>query len=526
MIVGAGSAGCVLANRLSENGKYSVAILEAGDKDTYPWIHVPVGYFKTMHNPKTDWCYKTELDPGINNRSIAWPRGKVLGGSSSINGLLYVRGQKQDFDHWRQLGNTGWSWQDVLPFFKRSETWELGTGSDRGKDGPLHVSPTRLSREIVDSWIEAAVNAGYKRNEDYNQGDQEGVGYFQQTAKNGRRCSTAVAYLNPAKTRSNLKIITNFMVERILFDQNVATGVEGTRQGQSLEIKARKEVVLSAGAIGSPQLLMVSGVGESSQLKSHGITIVQELKGVGQNLQDHLQARPVYKCNVSTINTETGNWWKQAMIGIRYILTRKGPMTMAASLGTAFLKTRQELETPDIQFHIQPFSADSPGEGAHKFDAFTASVLQMRPESVGHLELTSPHMKDYPAIHPNYLATKTDCDTLVEGVRIARKIARHEPLRSLITEEHGPLKELSDDDYDGLLNWARENSTTIYHPTGTCKMGNDPMAVTDDRLRVHGIKNLRVADASIMPVITSGNTNAPCIMIGEKASDMILEDAH
>ena len=525
VIVGAGSAGCVLANRLSQDGKYSVAILEAGGRDTYPWIHVPVGYFKTMHNPNTDWCYVTEKDPGINHRSIAWPRGKVLGGSSSINGLLYVRGQQQDFDHWRQLGNDGWSWQDVLPYFKRSETWEGGQGEDRGADGPLHVSPTRLSRKIVDSWVEAAVNAGYKRNEDYNQGDQEGVGYFQQTAKNGRRCSSAVAYLNPAKGRTNLEIITGFQVETILFEDRKATGVAGTKNGKPVTVQARKEVVLSAGALASPQLLMVSGVGDPESLASQGIELVQELRGVGQNLQDHLQARPVYKCNVSTINTETGNWFKQAMIGVQYILTRTGPMTMAASLGTAFLKTRPELETPDIQFHIQPFSADSPGEGAHKFDAFTASVLQLRPESTGHLALNSPHMRDYPAIHPNYLATQTDCDTLVEGIRIARSIARHDPLRSLITEEYGPLKEIKDEDYDALLDWARESSTTIYHPTGTCKMGNDKTSVVDHRLRVHGIQNLRVADASIMPTITSGNTNAPCIMIGEKASDMILEDA-
>lgn len=525
VIVGAGSAGCVLANRLTADGKYSVAVLEAGGTDNYPWIHVPVGYFKTMNNPNTDWCYRTETDPGINNRSIAWPRGKVLGGSSSINGLLYVRGQQQDFDHWRQLGNEGWSWQDVLPYFKQSETWEIGEGEDRGKNGPLHVSPTRLNRKIVDSWVEAAMNAGYKYNEDYNQGDQEGVGYFQQTAKNGRRCSTAVAYLNPARGRSNLEIITNFSVESILIDDQVARGVTGTRNGAPVTVQARKEVVLSAGALASPQLLMVSGIGDQESLSTNGITIVQELKGVGQNLQDHLQARPVYKCNVSTINTETGNWFKQAMIGVQYVFTRTGPMTMAASLGTAFLKTRPELETPDIQFHIQPFSADSPGEGAHKFDAFTASVLQLRPESVGHLELKSAHMRDYPAIHPNYLATRTDCDTLVEGIRIARAVSRHEPLKSMISEEHGPLKDIEDDDYDALLDWARESSTTIYHPTGTCKMGSDKMSVVDNRLKVHGIQNLRVADASIMPTITSGNTNAPCIMIGEKASDMILEDA-
>ncbi|MEM9330425.1 MAG: choline dehydrogenase [Pseudomonadota bacterium] len=525
LVVGAGSAGCVLANRLSANGKYTVAVLEAGGKDSSPWIHIPVGYFKTMGNPNTDWCYKTEPDPGLNGRSIPWPRGKVLGGSSSINGLLYVRGQAADYDGWRQLGNTGWGWDDVLPFFKKAETWENNSSDYRGTSGPLNVSPTRLKRHVVDAWIDAAENAGFKKNNDYNGADQEGVGYFQLTAKKGRRCSSAVAYLNPAKSRTNLEIFTNSQVEKLLFEGNRVTGVEYRQGGEIKTINVRREVVLSSGAIGSPQLLMVSGIGEQEALAKHGIELKKELKGVGKNLQDHLQARPVFKVNVPTINTEVGNIVKQAMIGVQYMLTRTGPMTMAASLGTGFLKTRPELATPDIQFHIQPFSADSPAEGPHPFSAFTASVLQMRPESAGHLALTSSDMRDYPKIHPNYLSTKLDCDTLVEGIRIARKIARCEPLKSIITESHGPRDEISDDDYDGLLNWARDTSTTIYHPTGTCKMGNDPMAVVDERLRVNGIEGLRVADCSIMPIIVSGNTNAPAIMIGEKASDMILEDA-
>ena len=525
VIVGAGSAGCVLANRLSADGKYQVAVIEAGGPDTNRWIHIPVGYFKTMGNPNTDWCLKAEADTGLNGRAINWPRGKVLGGSSSINGLLYVRGQPQDFDQWRQLGNDGWSWDDVAPYFDRAETWE-GGGSGRGRNGPLQVSRTRLSRDAVDQWIEAAVAAGYKRTDDYNQPDQEGVGYFQLTAANGKRCSSAVAFLHPAKKRPNLTILTHTHVRSLDMDGNRVTGISAIRKGKDITIKARREVVLSAGAIGSPHILMLSGIGDGDGLAAAGVTPRFDLPGVGRNMQDHLQARPVYKCTASTINTEINNIFKQALIGMQYLATRSGPMTMAASLGTAFLKTREDLDTPDIQFHIQPWSADSPGEGPHKFDAFTASVLQLRPESTGHLELRSADPLTPPAIHPNYLATKTDCDTLVEGIRIARKIARTEPVASIITGEHGPLANIDDADYDGLLNWARDHSTTIYHPTGTCKMGTDPDAVVDPRLNVHGIDGLRVADASIMPVITSGNTNAPAIMIGEKASDMILEDAH
>ncbi len=525
IVVGAGSAGCVLANRLSADPRNTVALVEAGGKDTSPWIHIPVGYFKTMGNPNTDWCYKTEPDPGINGRSINWPRGKVLGGSSSINGLLYVRGQAEDYDGWRQLGNAGWGWDDVFPYFKRSETWENNNSEYRGTDGPLHVSPTRLKRKVVDAWIESAVNAGYKHNDDYNGADQEGVGYFQLTAKNGKRCSSAVAYLNPIKNRKNLKIFTKAPTEALLFDGNKATGIRIRHKGKLVDLNANREVVLSAGAIGSPQLLMTSGIGAADDLKPHGIKVRNELKGVGKNLQDHLQARPVFKVNVPTINTEVGNLIRQAMIGVQYMVNRTGPMTMAASLGTGFLKTRPELATPDIQFHIQPWSADKPADGPHKFSAFTASVLQMRPESAGHLELASSDMRDYPKIHPNYLSTQLDCDTIVEGIRIARNIARQEPLKSIITESHGPGDHISNDDYDTLLDWARETSTTIYHPTGTCKMGPDPMAVVDERLRVKGIEGLRVADCSIMPIIVSGNTNAPAMMIGEKASDMILEDA-
>ncbi len=526
IIVGAGSAGCALANRLSADGRYTVALLEAGPRDSNPWIHIPVGYFRTMGNPKTDWRYRTEADAGIADRSIAWPRGRVLGGSSSINGLLYVRGQPQDYDGWAQLGCTGWSWDDVLPYFKRSESWKGPNGTElRGVDGPLSVQESRLKREIVDHWIEAAVAAGYRRAEDYNGCDQEGVGYFQLTMTGGRRCSSAAAYLKPARRRKNLEVLTDMQAEKVLIEGDRAVGVRARRNGAMTDLSAGCEVILCAGAIGSPQILMLSGIGDPEEILPHGIDVIRAVPGVGKNLQDHLQARPVFKTSLSTINVETDNLLKKGWIALQYALTQRGPMTMAASLGTGFLKTRPELETPDIQFHIQPFSADSPGEGVHPFSAFTASVLQLRPESSGHLSLKSANMDDHPAIHPNYLATDTDCRTIVQGIKVARRIAEHEPLKSWISEEHAPGSDVAFDDEAATLDWARRTAVTIYHPTGTCKMGIDHMAVVDPRLRLRGLDGLRVADASIMPRIVSGNTNAPAIMIGEKASDLILEDA-
>ena len=527
IIIGAGSAGCAIANRLSESGNYRVALLEAGGRDSNPWIHVPVGYFKTMGNPNTDWRYVTEQDPGLNGRAISWPRGRVLGGSSSINGLLYVRGQPHDFNHWRQLGNVGWGWDEVLPYFKRSETWN-GDSTDldlRGRDGPLSVSPTSLKRDVVDKWISAAVMAGYPETPDYNGVDQEGVGYFQLTTKKGRRCSSAVAYLNPARKNKNLTIFTHMQVEKLIIKDGRVTGVKAKHKSKSVYLNVAREVILSAGTIGSPQILMLSGIGDLNELGAIGIAPQKHLPGVGKNLQDHLQARPIFKTDLSTINIETSNYFKQAMIGLEYLLRQTGPMTMAASLGTGFLKTDSKQKTPDIQFHIQPFSADNAIEGPHSFSAFTASVLQLRPESVGHLKLASANINDHPEIHPNYLATERDQKTIVKGIQIARKIAQFEPLKSCITEEYQPGYEVAMDDYDSTLNWARNTAVTIYHPTGTCKMGSDPMAVVDARLRIHGLRGLRVADASIMPMITSGNTNAPTIMIGEKVSDMILEDA-
>ncbi|MEM9523611.1 MAG: GMC oxidoreductase, partial [Pseudomonadota bacterium] len=425
------------------------------------------------------------------------------------------------------MGNPGWGWEDVLPLFKRSECQERGADDYHGDTGPLSVSNMRLQRPICDAWVAAAQAAGYPFNPDYNGATQEGVGYFQLTTRNGRRCSSAVAFLNPVRSRPNLTILTKAHTQRVLIENGRAVGVSyRDASGTDKTVRAECEVILSSGAIGSPQLLMLSGIGEADQLRNHGIDVVRDVPAVGRNMQDHLQARLVYKCREPTLNDEVRNPFNQIRMALKYALFRAGPMTMAASLATGFMRTGDHVETPDIQFHVQPWSADSPGEGVHPFSAFTMSVCQLRPESRGEIRLASDSASDHPRIHPNYLATPTDCQTLVEGIRIARRIARHAPLASKISEEFRPDASLDLDDYEDTLDWARNNSTTIYHPAGTCRMGPGSDAVVDARLRVRGVGGLRVADCSIMPEIVSGNTNAPAIMIGEKASDMILADQH
>ena len=528
VVIGAGSAGCVLANRLTADGTTTVALLEAGGRDWSPWIHVPVGYFKTIHNPATDWCYVTEPDPGLNGRALKWPRGRVLGGSSSINGLLYVRGQRQDYDRWAELGCEGWSYADVLPCFRRAETNErnVADGPDEwhGHDGPLRVSDMRFRRPICDDFIAGVEELGTPRSDDVNGAEQEGVGYFQLTAHKGRRCSSAVAYLGEARSRPNLTIITHAMVERIEFDGSRASGVRIRRKGHERTVRAAREIVLSAGAIGSPQILQLSGVGPRELLAEHGIDVVVDSPDVGANLQDHLQIRTVYKTKLPvTLNDELSNPLQKARAGLEYALRRSGPLSMAASQVYAFCRTRLSNERPDIQYHFQPLSADSPGEGLHKFSAITASVCQLRPESRGHIRIRSARAEDHPTIVPNYLSTELDCATAVEAVKFTRRIMETEAMRRHIAEELLPDPAAASD--EELLHQAREISNTIYHPAGTCRMGADDRAVLDARLRVRGVSGLRVVDASIMPEIVSGNTNAPTIMIGERAAEMIVEDA-
>lgn len=527
IIVGAGSAGCVLANRLSADPEIRVLLLEAGGWDLNPWIHVPVGYFKTLHNPKTDWCYKTQSDPGLNGRSIDWPRGKTLGGSSSINGMLYIRGQRQDYDTWAQLGNRGWGFEDVLPLFKRSERYEGGANEYHGVDGGLSVIKTRAKSKIAEAFIDAAVEMGVPRTNDVNGAVQEGVDYFPQTAKNGFRCSSARAFLHPVRKRSNLSIVTHAHTQRLVFgedDAKCVIGVDYLRKGsaQRAVVRAGGEIILSAGALGSPQILELSGIGRGDVLNAAGIALRHELQGVGEGLKDHLQIRLVYEVNVPTLNDAINNFVRRMGIGIQYILSRTGPMSMGASQVCIFARSMDVLETPDIQFHFQPLSADKPGIVMHPFSGITSSVCQLRPESRGHVHIATPNAADHPKIVPNYLSEREDQECAVRAVKFARAMTRTKALRPFIVREHMPKGDPQSDEQ--LLDAARSMGQSIYHPTSTCRMGQDPLAVVDDRLRVHGLKGLRIADASIMPTIVSGNTNAPTIMIGEKASDLILSD--
>lgn len=521
VVIGAGSAGCVMANRLSADGEFSVALLEAGPSDWNPWIHVPVGYFKTMHNPATDWCYETEPDPGLNGRSLKWPRGKVLGGSSSINGLLYVRGQHQDYDRWAELGCTGWSYNDVLPFFKKAQNQSRGESEYHGTNGPLQVSDMSFKREICDDFIKGVAELGTPTSDDNNGEDQEGVGYFQLTAHKGRRCSAAVAYLKNIKKRPNLTILTNTTATRIGFENGRANTVHVKHKNDPRSITANREIILCGGAINSPQLLQLSGIGPGQLLQDNNIEVVVDSADVGSNLQDHLQIRTVYKTNAAnTLNDELSNSWQKMRAGLTYLANRSGPLSMAASQVYAFCRTRLSNDRPDIQYHFQPLSADSPGEGLHPFSAITASVCQLRPESRGSIMIKSPNSDDHPSIKPNYLSTELDCQTAIESIRHVRRVMDTNAMKAHIKEEYLPDPSAKTD--DALLEQARNISNTIYHPVGTCRMGADSQSVLDPELRVRGVEGLRVVDASVMPEIVSGNTNAPTIMIAERAADLIL----
>jgi choline dehydrogenase-like flavoprotein len=524
IIVGAGSAGCVLANRLSADGKHSVLLLEAGPKDNNLWIHVPLGYGKLFKEKTVNWMYQTEPEPGLNGRQVFQPRGKVLGGSSSINGLLYVRGQHEDYDRWRQHGNAGWGYDDVLPYFKKAEDQQRGADDFHGAGGPLPVSDMLHADPLSGAFIKAAVEAGIPDNPDFNGATQEGAGWFQTTTRNGRRASTARSYLRPAKGRKNLHVETSALAQRILFDGRRAAGVEYRQNGGLRNARARKEILVSSGAYNSPQLLQLSGVGPEELLKSHGINVVLDAPGVGNDLQDHMQVRIVMRCaQPITLNDVLNHPLRRVMAGARYAAFRKGPLTIAAGTSGAFFKTDPRLASPDVQIHFLPFSTDKMGEKLHPYSAFSASVCQVRPESRGSLRIRSADPMAPPEIRINYLATETDRSVNVEGLKILRKILAAPALKPFVIEEAEPgAKVTSDDD---LLAFCRLRGSTVYHPTSTCRMGNDPLAVVDQRLRLRGIEGLRVVDASVMPDLVSGNTNAPVIMIAEKASDMILQDA-